>query len=311
MAKVFISYAHQDQNFVAQIAKELEQFGHEVFFAGAAIAAGEKFLDTISKELRNADIIIFIISQYSIDSRWVMTEVGRALGYWEEKGKPLIIPVVIDNVSIPAQFLSIQSIIRNRSEIEDIIIDAATAIDKWIGLTQAKNDEKIEIQDRVEKNAELYINDSLERLRTQEKRYCHTAYLWYSIAFFALIGATGYTIYKAFTSHPDANFMVLIHTLVLSILALGMIIALSRFAFMLGKSFMVESLRNSDRIHAISFGKFYLNAYGEQADRQEIKEAFQQWNIDKGSDFIKQSSKDFDPEVLKIIGELATKLRPK
>jgi hypothetical protein len=61
---------------------------------------------------------------------------------------------------------------------------------------------------------------------------------------------------------------------------------------------MVESIRNGDRIHAISFGKFYLNAYGDIATREEIKEVFGNWNIDNGSSFITQDAKDIDPNVL-------------
>lgn len=64
---------------------------------------------------------------------------------------------------------------------------------------------------------------------------------------------------------------------------------------------MVESLRNSDRIHAISFGEFYLKAYQEKADWKEIKEAFQHWNIDGGSSFNSQNANDFDPKIFKNI----------
>ncbi|WP_090808310.1 hypothetical protein [Paenibacillus sp. 276b] len=67
---------------------------------------------------------------------------------------------------------------------------------------------------------------------------------------------------------------------------------------------MVESLRNADRIHAISFGEFYLKTYGEKADWNEIKEAFQHWNIDKGSSFITQSTTEYDPKILKQLTDL-------
>lgn len=61
---------------------------------------------------------------------------------------------------------------------------------------------------------------------------------------------------------------------------------------------MVEAIRNSDRIHAISFGEFYLNAYGKVATRDEVREVFGKWNIDNGSSFISQSPKDYDPQIL-------------
>lgn len=82
------------------------------------------------------------------------------------------------------------------------------------------------------------------------------------------------------------------------VLTLVLILALGRLLFILGKSFMVEAIRNSDRIHAISFGEFYLNAYGKVATRDEVREVFGKWNIDNGSSFISQSPKDYDPQIL-------------
>ena len=65
---------------------------------------------------------------------------------------------------------------------------------------------------------------------------------------------------------------------------------------------MVESIRCSDRIHAISFGKFFLDAYGSEATRQEVIQAFSSWNIDNGStSFRNQSSEDYDPKIDEII----------
>ena len=68
---------------------------------------------------------------------------------------------------------------------------------------------------------------------------------------------------------------------------------------------MVEALRNADRRHAISFGEFYLRAYGANADWKEVKEAFQHWNIDKGSHFLGQNNSEFDPQIFQLAIEIA------
>ena len=68
---------------------------------------------------------------------------------------------------------------------------------------------------------------------------------------------------------------------------------------------MGEALKNSDRVHAISFCKFYLRAYGEKATWVEIKEVFQHWNIAKDSAFSVLDSKEFDPNFLGAAVELA------
>ena len=68
---------------------------------------------------------------------------------------------------------------------------------------------------------------------------------------------------------------------------------------------MVESLTNGDRAHAISFGRFYLKAFGDKATWDELKEAFKHWNIDRGASFLAQNASDADPIVLQVLTELA------
>ena len=84
----------------------------------------------------------------------------------------------------------------------------------------------------------------------------------------------------------------------------AVIIALSRFFFLLGKSFMVESVRAYNRAHAMHFGKLYLQIYKENFDWTELKDVLKTWNIDSGSAFINLDAKDL--EVLKL-GDLLGK----
>ena len=84
--------------------------------------------------------------------------------------------------------------------------------------------------------------------------------------------------------------------------------ASSKYAFTLGKSYMNESLKNSNRLHAISFGKFYLQAYGDVVTPEDVKEVFQHWNIDKDSSFKELNSQSFDPRIFESAIEIASVL---
>lgn len=53
---------------------------------------------------------------------------------------------------------------------------------------------------------------------------------------------------------------------------ISLLITMTWFAFVLGKSFMVEAIRNMDRIHAIDFGDFYLKLFKEDFEWPELKE---------------------------------------
>ncbi len=64
-------------------------------------------------------------------------------------------------------------------------------------------------------------------------------------------------------------------------------------------------MKNADRSHAISFGKFYLDAYGASAKWEELKEAFQYWNINNESSFSKIDTNQYDPKFVELVVELS------
>jgi hypothetical protein len=162
------------------------------------------------------------------------------------------------------------------------------------------------MRERVEKNAATFIEKSLTELRTRERTNRRIAYVWYVSAYVFLLLGILFGFYRATQlEQVQKNWAAVGELFVLSVIVVGFLVGAAKLSFMLGKGFMVEALRSADRIHAISFGEFYLNAFGEQAQWAEVKEAFQHWNIDRGSSFITQTTKEFDPQVLEMAVEIA------
>lgn len=83
------------------------------------------------------------------------------------------------------------------------------------------------------------------------------------------------------------------------LIVITMFVALARYAFIYSNSYMHESLKSGERRHAINFGKFYLEAFGVNSSWEQIKEAFQHWNINNESAFSKKQASEFDPKVMK------------
>jgi hypothetical protein len=95
-----------------------------------------------------------------------------------------------------------------------------------------------------------------------------------------------------------------------SIFIIILLIAASKYSFTLAKSYMSESLKIADRIHAISFGKFYLQVFNDKINPDEIKEIFRDWNINNQlNNFSNQSSSDYDPKIIERSIELIDKIR--
>lgn len=72
---------------------------------------------------------------------------------------------------------------------------------------------------------------------------------------------------------------------------------------------MNESLKVSDRIHAISFGKFYLQVFEQSLTPEELKDIFRDWNINNQSSFAELKSSEYDPKLLESISNLIDKLK--
>jgi predicted nucleotide-binding protein len=83
---VFISYSHEDSEWVRQFAKALKDLDVAVWFDEWQIKAGDPLRDAIEKGLRDSDAIVAVLSATNILRPNVFFELGVALGM----GKRLI-----------------------------------------------------------------------------------------------------------------------------------------------------------------------------------------------------------------------------
>lgn len=309
MARLFISYTSQDRNFAEQLKSELQALGHTPWWFDEGVTVGQKWQEAILDQLKKVDALIILVSEASLRSSWVNHELGAALAYSEERGSPAIIPVVLDDTRLSIPLSRYFAIAVGQKPVVEIARTISEAVEKQVGRLKARVEEQRENQKKVEVSAADFIQKSLSELAERERSYRRLAYFWYSVAYATLVGSAAFGVWKALL-HPPAvkDWIPLAELAISGILVLGLLIALAKYAFTLGKSFMVEALRNADRRHAISFGEFYLRAYGSTAEWKEVKDAFQNWNIDKGSYFIGQSGAEFDPQILAIAVEVAKML---
>ena len=102
MTDIFISYAHEDQERVRPIVKELETRGWSVFW-DKKIPAGEQWHLYIAKALNASHCVIVVWSRHSIVSDSVIEEAQVA------KMKGVLVPLRIDTVDPPLGFGLIQA----------------------------------------------------------------------------------------------------------------------------------------------------------------------------------------------------------
>jgi formylglycine-generating enzyme required for sulfatase activity len=96
MVKVFISYSHDDKQFCDNIRKYLEQYIDSIdVWADYGIKAGDEWDETILENLREADIILFLISINFIRSKYIKDN-ELSVGYeLRQAGSAEIIPILL------------------------------------------------------------------------------------------------------------------------------------------------------------------------------------------------------------------------
>lgn len=306
-AKIYISYNNRDREIAINISRELKKLGYEITLDVESLTPGQEWRSIIDEALQSSEVFVSLISENSINSQYVLTELGAARAFMRTSKKMLVIPVILDEIPIPKVIEDIQVLTANSNETIYIAATIDQVITNFIGAKAAEEKEEAIVKERIETNATTFIQEAIDSLENQEKRNRWAGNLWYFLGYFTLVLGIGFGFYSIsqFSTVTELEWIRFAYSGLKSIIVIGLIIACSKYSFTLGKSYMSEALKCADRIHAISFGKFYLNAYGAKASWEELKEVFQHWNIDRSSSFTSLDSNQFDPKFLEAIIEVA------
>lgn len=291
---IFISYRSTTREFVDYLANALEQAGHNVLY-DARIPTASNWSDSISDMIARADAIIAVFHGQNNDN--IAYEVGVGLS---DSGK-LVIPVIFQDAVVP---YALEGVLYVRVTDARQYDEAATTVLNRLAAHEAKKQqeatEQRESAQRLERGIKTHVEEILENLKDREKRNKRYALWLYASSVLVLTFVVAFaTLFLARNSLADLELERLLVLGVLYLFIAILMVSISRFMFTLAKSFMVEAIRASDRIHAISFGKFYLEAFDEKVTREELIQIFGTWNIDNGAtSFREQSPDDYDPKLL-------------
>ena len=307
MAKIYISYSNIDTEIAKSISSGLKELGHQISIDIESLTAGQEWRSTLAEALKASDVLVSLISQNSARSQFVMTELGSALAYSQTSQRMLVIPVILGSVEIPDVVRNIHVLFAREMDAEDIVRKIDHSISVFLGKRIAEKEQEVEVKNRIESNAAIYIDDAIKSLADLESRNRRNGNLWYLLGYLSLVLVIGFGFYSLaqFAITQDQQLIRFAYAGLKSVVVIGLLIACSKYAFTLGKSYMNESLKSADRIHAISFGRFYLRAFSDKADWTELKEVFQHWNIDKNSVFSSLDTNQFDPKFIESAIEIA------
>jgi TIR domain/Pentapeptide repeats (8 copies) len=89
----FMSYSTRDQEFAERLHADLQAKGVRCWFAPHDIKGGRKLIEQIDEAIRLHDRLLLILSQHSMSSEWVNTEIAKARKREVKEGKRVLFPV--------------------------------------------------------------------------------------------------------------------------------------------------------------------------------------------------------------------------
>jgi hypothetical protein len=102
LGKVFISHTAVDKPFVRRLASRLEKSHFQIWLDEHDLIAGDPLPESIGKALQAAKVILVVVSKASVASKWLRYELNVATERMI-KGECRVIPIVIDETSLPAE----------------------------------------------------------------------------------------------------------------------------------------------------------------------------------------------------------------
>src|SRR6185295_4666101 len=89
----FISYASSCQEFAARLHSDLVENGVPCWFAAHDMQGGKKIHEQIEGAILNYDRMLLILSQHSMSSEWVSTEIANARQREVGEGRRVLFPI--------------------------------------------------------------------------------------------------------------------------------------------------------------------------------------------------------------------------
>jgi hypothetical protein len=98
----FISYSSRDQAFAQRLHADLQAKKLRCWFAPEDLKIGDRFQERIEESIRLFDKVMIVLSENSVESRWVEREVNAALEREDRENRTLLFPIRIDEAIMSA-----------------------------------------------------------------------------------------------------------------------------------------------------------------------------------------------------------------
>lgn len=98
---VFISYSHENKEFVDQLAMQLVQHNVNIWLDRWELSIGDSIIDKIQDAADGASALLVILSNASVTSEWCKKELSAGLLRELEEKRVVVMPVMLEDCKVP------------------------------------------------------------------------------------------------------------------------------------------------------------------------------------------------------------------
>ncbi len=137
---VFISYSHNDKEFVDKLAVQLVREKVHVWLDRWELHVGDSLISKVQEAISGASALLVVLSNASVASEWCKKELNSALIRELEEKRVVILPILIEDCTIPL-FLKEKLYADLRTDFDQGLQTILDAIAKVTNETQGRIDE--------------------------------------------------------------------------------------------------------------------------------------------------------------------------
>lgn len=98
---VFISYSHQDVDFVNRLAAHLTQAKVHVWVDTWELQVGDSLLAKVQQAIQESSALIVVLSRNSVESEWCKRELNAGLMRELEEKRVVVLPALLEDCQLP------------------------------------------------------------------------------------------------------------------------------------------------------------------------------------------------------------------
>lgn len=106
----FISYSGKDEEFARRLHSRMRQAELRVWFAPEDMKGGDKLYDQIDRAIQVHDRLLVVLSESSMQSKWVETEIRRARKVELREGRRKLFPIRLVSYEMLQEWVCIDSV---------------------------------------------------------------------------------------------------------------------------------------------------------------------------------------------------------